>query len=446
MQSSSSRLQNESHLNYKENRSDRYLLLCILQQMQRWLLVPTTKKKLSFFFFLSRRSRELRRIEMWKLRGVVPPNLHVVNESVRRSLSTFYSSFQRDILKNELKGKLFSLSEEKMSDIARAGFKLDPQLENSFKTFERKELLLRKPVPDMLNSLLSYGSLEKKSKKMPVMMINGTQGSGKTCALLQVAEHLLHQNWLVVYIPKVSEWMIGQHTYSKSHRLADGTVMWNQPSLSLKLLNHIFAMNQNVLTTIPLKNSYTIQKEEVLKEKSSLLELVQLGQKSPLHSTEAIISFFEELNHVTESPVLLAIDQVNRLFGTSKYWHPNFRNGPIHIHHFILARLVIGYLTGVSRLSRGGVVVAPTSGNYTSRNMQHLLEQDFLQVTHSFETPTLSVEDIETLLSYYNEYCHQFFHQGRQQAEYMRAMSSGLPKQLNTLLLNGVHVKECYTL
>lgn len=179
-----------------------------------------------------------------------------------------------------------------------------------FKFTKTCSLLLRREVIEAIEGLqnsLDHSFASSMSPKSTLFY--GHDGCGKSALMSLVVFWARKSDWLVVYIPDGYEWTSKGRYIVKNEKY--GT--WDQPHLAKRMFECLINAHQDKLSQIQMKNTFSAGKREA----KTLFELCELGSLFEQYAPEAFIHFRREISHVTEFPVLFAIDGYNCLFGNS---------------------------------------------------------------------------------------------------------------------------------
>jgi hypothetical protein len=159
-------------------------------------------------------------------------------------------------------------------------------------------LLYRKATHDIIDMVLQDSKNGGRT-----IVLEGKKGYGKSTTLLQVVNHFSSSNWIVVYLPQLSEWVSGIYPYESS------SALYVQRELASKVLKSILDLNEPLL------------KDIITTDGLSLVALMKEGIQNLPKSQGILELMLETLNStsVKRAPVLFALDQVNALFCKTAY-------------------------------------------------------------------------------------------------------------------------------
>ncbi|KAJ3295383.1 37S ribosomal protein S23 mitochondrial [Borealophlyctis nickersoniae] len=218
-------------------------------------------------------------------------------------------------------------------------------------------LMLRQTTLELIEAIKKQGD---KKVSDSTLVLDGVRGTGKSATLMQVASHFRSSGWLVIYIPRLLEWVLGIEPYEK----AQGE-LFNQPYLSAKVLESILKINGRALSKIKTKRG-----------DSTLEELIKRGMTRPELAQPAVEELFIELSTEDESrpPLLIAIDQINGFYTKTEY--RNVDSSVLTADRFTLVRSFLRFLTQEHQV-KGAVVGALdfSTPQISSRFLEHVVSQ-----------------------------------------------------------------------
>ncbi|KAF9002462.1 mitochondrial ribosomal death-associated protein 3-domain-containing protein [Cyathus striatus] len=167
------------------------------------------------------------------------------------------------------------------------------------------------------------------------MVITGDQGSGKSYLLMQAVQYAKQKGWIVIYLPKSQKLVNSTSSYAYDIR----TRTYVQPGASFALLKNMLRVNFEHFAQIRLKEPFVWEKitDNVHTPCPLVLERI------PEYST----------------PVLLAIDEFQSLYGKTKYRDQHFV--PIKSFHLSVPRALMEYANGTRKFRYGAVLGALTN-------------------------------------------------------------------------------------
>lgn len=213
-------------------------------------------------------------------------------------------------------GHFYSLSKDDKRQIFQYGG-LPKTFQIQAKTFNETCLMVRQPSVDIIECLkrLDY-------TKPPVrFVLYGKKGSGKTLSLAHILHYAKKENFLIVHVPWVGNWMRRCQEVSNSET-KEGFVNLNIDAAAWLL--HFKTQNENLLSNPDLTTSqdYVWSKREITEKGSPLLTLIEHGISRIKYASDCVVNLAKELKLLSNNGVcktLVAIDGFNAFF------YPNTR-------------------------------------------------------------------------------------------------------------------------
>lgn len=220
-----------------------------------------------------------------------------------------------------------------------------------------KELAIGSPASVVRQATLDLVQTLEKSKggssKDARFILSGVKGSGKSTLLVQAVSYALESGWIVLYVPRAEKWV--DSTAQFKYNAASQT--FHQTETSAGLLSKLHSVNRDRLATITLPEALTFG-EFKFAAGSNLDELVSAGSKEELIAVPVLEKVLELLGKQTKIPVLVAIDDVQTLFGTTAYRTPTYE--PLEPYYLSAPRLFLDYLSNRKSFANGAIVTAPS--------------------------------------------------------------------------------------
>ncbi|KAH9933487.1 mitochondrial ribosomal death-associated protein 3-domain-containing protein [Fomitopsis serialis] len=207
-------------------------------------------------------------------------------------------------------------------------------------------------VRDVTISALNVldGASDKSSRDTRLIM-TGPTGCGKSYLLLQTVEYAAHSDWIVMYIPR------GLHLVdsSKDYAYDARTRTYSQPAYSDQLLRRFLSVNERLIETLKTREHVSLEDAPV-PAGSPLSELVKAGVQNPVNAPVVLAVLMDELSHQSTYPVLLAVDDMQAMYGYSLYRDAHYRQ--IMAQHLAIPRMILEYASGKKAFPRGAVMGA----------------------------------------------------------------------------------------
>ncbi|PCH36270.1 hypothetical protein WOLCODRAFT_91935 [Wolfiporia cocos MD-104 SS10] len=191
---------------------------------------------------------------------------------------------------------------------------------------------------------LDYAS--DRSSKDTRLILTGPSGCGKSYLLLQAVEYAVHNNWIVLYIPRAVNLVNSSTAYAYDAR----TRTYLQPDYSYELLRRFLSVNSAALHDLTLQEDVVLE-DRTVPAGTLLADLVRLGVDRKELSAVVLPTLMEALSRQTTYPVFLAVDDVQSLFCATKYRDPHYRT--VMPHHLAIPRLILEYASGKKTFARG---------------------------------------------------------------------------------------------
>ncbi|XP_037937532.1 28S ribosomal protein S29, mitochondrial-like [Teleopsis dalmanni] len=213
-------------------------------------------------------------------------------------------------------GKFYTIPpEDKKQLFSGGGF--PRKFEEQVKTFAESCLLVRSPALEIIN----YIKRSDLSRPTVRYVVYGDNGAGKTLTLAHVLHYGLQNDFLLVHVPWVPNWMKRPKEVSNIPE-REGYV--DLPFDAAAWLKHFKTQNSTLLPKLKLTTSkeYVWSKRETTPAGSSITELVEHGITRIKFASETIAALLSEIKqHATagQCKVMVAIDGFNAFF------HPETR-------------------------------------------------------------------------------------------------------------------------
>ncbi|KAH6584953.1 hypothetical protein BASA50_001015 [Batrachochytrium salamandrivorans] len=271
-------------------------------------------------------------------------------------------------------GRFSSLPEKFLSKIP----KISPNLEKQFKLTATPALMFRQSTAELISIV------EKEADKefcTTALVVEGNRGTGKSAAFLQTVSHCHSKGWIIIPVPRLSEWMSGIEPYEMSLSRSK----YLQPELTQKFISLLLEWNESALSKIPLREGSS----------ESVADIARLAAEGDPESSFAILE--EIMTRIftakNRNPVLLAIDQFNALYRRTAYF--DTKSHPLTTDRFALPSMIqkIVYELGQPKTVILGAIdhTEPLVG---SRYIYHRLNT-LSPINQTAETPILRPIDID---------------------------------------------------
>lgn len=174
--------------------------------------------------------------------------------------------------------------------------------------------------------------------------------------LKQAVEYCAQKEWLTLYIPKAARLVDSTTPYT--YDLRSRTYL--QPKASSQALKRFLVANSTLLQNLTTSQDVVLEKA-MIPAGTPLPKFIHVGLDEQSASPAILDALFDKIGTQTDYPVLLAIDDFQALYCTSRYRDPHFNS--IRPYHLSLPRLLMEYASGKRTLARGAVVGAITDSD-----------------------------------------------------------------------------------
>ena len=236
-------------------------------------------------------------------------------------------------------------------------------------------------------------------RRMPGVLLLGESGNGRTFTLLQAVERARSRGWLVLYLPKASEWNDGYGRFAGVYdRGWEGVLAleipryYDRPTQVLELVRYFRTAHADTLrelrcappdelrahTCIDVPDEADTERECQTHGCETLLQLADtLLSYEPVLPTDeyqqAMLmigtlfrSLLRQLQRVQQVPVLVAVDEWNYLNSVTGFGHPTRMGHWVHAAALRSARPLNAwnaYARLGAHMARGLVLCAETAAN-----------------------------------------------------------------------------------
>ncbi|KAG6856490.1 hypothetical protein H0H87_003958 [Tephrocybe sp. NHM501043] len=226
---------------------------------------------------------------------------------------------------------------------------------------------------NMLEKAKSKSSLDTR------IVLTGRSGCGKSFLMLQLVQHCIQNDWIVIYIPRAKKLVDS----STPHEYDLRTQTYLQPAFSLQTLRRLQDANQAKLTALTTQKKHVFEKREVPLG-TNLSDFIGVAVKEPSLAPLILEAVMEELSTQTTNPVLFAVDDFQALYCRTAYRDPHFV--PIRSFHLSVPRMIMEYASGKRSFAKGAFVGAITSSETIYKLPMELKDALELKDEH-FVTP-----------------------------------------------------------
>ncbi|GLB43195.1 putative mitochondrial ribosomal death-associated protein 3 [Lyophyllum shimeji] len=220
--------------------------------------------------------------------------------------------------------------------------------------------ILSKPCSVVRNVTVKTAELLDKAKDKSSLetrvVLSGRAGCGKSFLMLQLVEHCILNDWIVIYIPRAVKLVDSTTPYEYDLR----TRTYLQPAFAFQTLRRLLAANHAKLSALTTQKKHVFEKREVPLG-TNLTDLIGVAMKEPPLAPLILDTVMAELSTQTKSPVLFAVDDFQALYCQSAYRDPHFV--PIRPYHLAVPRLIMEYASGKKAFAKGAFVGAITASD-----------------------------------------------------------------------------------
>jgi hypothetical protein len=230
---------------------------------------------------------------------------------------------------------------------------LPRQLEKEVDSFGKLGLILREPAANVIGVLKNAGQNESR------LVLHGRPGSGKSASLLNIIHFCAASGWIVAHVPFGLNWTHRSGDLDRS-LFASGQV--DQSGDAAAWLQYFMASNHTMLTSTVMEGKYTWgSRKIVMPEKSSLLQLCNLGIREQRFASDVVGVLLKELRQHSNAPILIAIDEASAFLEETTGTF-GFDRRLLKPQQLSLVDHFLGFIDGRKHLKSGAVVLATSSG------------------------------------------------------------------------------------
>ncbi|KPV75291.1 uncharacterized protein RHOBADRAFT_43782 [Rhodotorula graminis WP1] len=186
-------------------------------------------------------------------------------------------------------------------------------------SIKREHAFTSKPATVVRDATLKMARTLDEGKKVASRearyFLTGDKGTGKSSLLLQAVSYAQSTDWIVLYLPSALPLVNSStpHTYSQQRAL------FEQPALASALLSKFAAANKAAFKQLQTTKEHAFGDSKKVAQGKTLEDLAKAAGGDDKLTTAVFEAVMEELAAQNQRPVLLAIDDAQPLFATSKY-------------------------------------------------------------------------------------------------------------------------------
>ncbi|KII91252.1 hypothetical protein PLICRDRAFT_156202 [Plicaturopsis crispa FD-325 SS-3] len=262
--------------------------------------------------------------------------------------------FRPELLTKKAVGQVFKFPVKSTAPFRRFGVPRNIVVEHR---------LLSQPCCVVRDVTVSASDILDQAKTKPSSqtrrIITGIPGSGKSTLLLQSVEYCVAKGWVVLYIPRAISLVDATQPFSYDPR----TQTYVQPRFSQQTLKRFLDVNASALNSLKTTTDILLDRRPTVPAGTSLAELIGVGIRDLAIAPVILSAALEELGKQTSHPVLVAVDDVQALYQTSRYRDPQYNF--VKSYHLSLPRLLLEYASGKKTFQRGAFFGAISTTNTT---------------------------------------------------------------------------------
>ncbi|TFY69289.1 hypothetical protein EVJ58_g499 [Rhodofomes roseus] len=255
-------------------------------------------------------------------------------------------TFSPKVMNDDSVGRVLAFPKAKNE--AMRAFGVPESALHDFRILSRPCSVVRDVTISTFNVLDAAG---QKSSRDTRLMMTGPTGCGKSYLLLQTVEYAAHSDWIVLYIPRGLSLVDSSRDYAYDLR----TQTYLQPEFSAQLLRRFLSVNERLTNMLKTREQVPLQGRSV-PAGSRLTALVKAGVDDVNNAPVVLSVLIDELSQQSTHPVLLAVDDMQAMYGYSMYRDPHYRQ--IMAQHLAIPRMILQYASGKKAFPRGAVIGA----------------------------------------------------------------------------------------
>ncbi|KAJ1332248.1 hypothetical protein BSLG_008907 [Batrachochytrium salamandrivorans] len=278
-------------------------------------------------------------------------------------------------------GRFSSLPEKFLSKIP----KISPNLEKQFKLTATPALMFRQSTAELISIV------EKEADKefcTTALVVEGNRGTGKSAAFLQTVSHCHSKGWIIIPVPRLSEWMSGIEPYEMSLSRSK----YLQPELTQKFISLLLEWNESALSKIPLREGSS----------ESVADIARLAAEGDPESSFAILE--EIMTRIFTAKNRFALPSMIQKIVYELGQPKTVILGAIdHTEPLVGSRYIYHRLNTLSPINQTAEtpILRPIDIDISSRD-------DYAVHMSKFEMPSYSVSELSSVLDFY--YQHNVFY------------------------------------
>ncbi|BGP39668.1 hypothetical protein JCM10450v2_003638 [Rhodotorula kratochvilovae] len=225
-------------------------------------------------------------------------------------------------------------------------------------SLKREHAFTPKPATVVREATLELARTLDEAKKVSSRegryVLTGEKGTGKSSLLLQAVSYAQSTDWIVLYLPSATPLV----NSSTPHAYSQQRALFEQPALAASLLTKFSAANKEAFKALKTSKEHVFGEKKVAEGKT-LEELAKAAGGDEKVVTAVFEALMEELAAQKERAVLLAIDDAQSLFATSKYIDPTYQ--ALETFALVIPRLLLEFVAGERTFANGSVLLSASS-------------------------------------------------------------------------------------
>ncbi|PVU99517.1 hypothetical protein BB559_000016 [Furculomyces boomerangus] len=305
----------------------------------------------------------------------------------------------------EAENKIFSINPELCKKLGEKD--LPGTLSETFDIVGNPGLVFRTITRVSVEKILESSMVPQKKS----LILDGEAGSGKSVALLQTVTCALNSDWFVIYASNTNSWVDSSLPYIPTPSNPNKFYQWTLVSSLLqqiKAINNIDVMRNKLRIT----SEKTLGKQK-LASGSSILDVIDIGIKTPSLSQDAFNIVLETIESQTDVPVMIAVDQINTFYSKALYTDQKHNN--IDSSQLLLVESILPYFGILNTKEHGdqivpsktlarGIAIGATSktdSRFVSQSLNKALNENQNKGCNVLKVSPFNPKETSTLLEHY---------------------------------------------
>lgn len=224
-----------------------------------------------------------------------------------------------------------------------------------------------------------------------VYLLTGHGKCGRSTTMTYAALQARQNNWFVLHVPRFDLFCSGPWILAPSET-HEG--MFDQPLLAWFFFQELLQLEADKLKQIKLKGDYSEAKSDDVafgarhlnyfaeqgveyphfqasKSEGTLFDLVSYAAQHRLNASRVVKAFVDEVEQITEFPVLVALDNINTYELPTGYFHPETQK-PLSSNDLVFSKALSRFLT---QGPKNGISITALTSIIPSEQSRHLVSQ-----------------------------------------------------------------------